>query len=335
MYFCPMCINYLDKAAAIKKMNQWGGEGRAFFFMVDFKAQNSIILEPKEAFKKGILFQIGESWNFEQTEQASGRPAQIKSFPPSFEEYEKSFRLVKNELNFGNSYLTNLTCRTGIETNLSPAEIFMRSKAMYRIFLPDHFVVFSPERFVHIDAQGQIHSHPMKGTIDAALPDAENKILNDRKEMAEHNTIVDLIRNDLSRIAEHVRVKKFRYINHLQTSHKNLLQVSSQISGQLPTNWKSKLGTLLFDLLPAGSISGAPKEKTVEIIEAAEKHPRGFYTGITGYFDGTSFDSGVMIRFIEMEGGKLYYRSGGGITVNSEAAYEYEEMKDKIYVPVY
>ena len=335
MYFCPMCISYLNKTAAIKKMNQWGDRRKAFFFIIDFKAENSIILEPEEAHKNGILFQIGKSSNFQQKEQTSKQPVLIKTFPVAFEEYERSFRLVKNELNFGNSYLTNLTCRTGIETNLSPAEIFMRSKAMYRIFLPGHFVVFSPERFIQIDAGGQIHSHPMKGTIDASIPDAENKILSDRKEMAEHNTIVDLIRNDLSKIAEHVRVKKFRYINHLKTSHKNLLQVSSQISGQLPTEWRSMLGTLLFDLLPAGSISGAPKEKTIEIIEAAEKHARGFYTGITGYFDGNSFDSGVMIRFIEMEGGKLYYRSGGGITVNSEAAYEYEEMKDKIYVPVY
>jgi len=123
----------------------------------------------------------------------------------------------------------------------------------------------------------------MKGTIDATVPDAENVILNDPKETAEHYTIVDLIRNDLSIVAKNVRVKRFRYIDLIRTDTKNLLQVSSEICGDLENGYESALGDIIFSLLPAGSVSGAPKKKTTEIIAAAEGTKRGYYTGIAGY----------------------------------------------------
>jgi para-aminobenzoate synthetase component 1 len=85
--------------------------------------------------------------------------------------------------------------------------------------------------------------------------------------------------------------------------------------------------------LPAGSISGAPKPKTLEIIKKIEDYERGFYTGICGYFDGNALDTGVMIRFIEQEGDQLFFKSGGGITSFSDAKTEYQEMIDKIYLP--
>ena len=85
-------------------------------------------------------------------------------------------------------------------------------------------------------------------------------------------------------------------------------------------------------LLPAGSILGAPKSKTLEIILKAENYDRGFYTGVSGWFDGQNLDSCVMIRFIEKENGKLFFKSGGGITHLSKFADEYTEMQNKIYV---
>ena len=90
-----------------------------------------------------------------------------------------------------------------------------------------------------------------------------------------------------------------------------------------------------FKLLPAGSISGAPKKKTVEIICKAENYKRGFYTGIFGFFDGEKLDSGVMIRYIEEQNGKLIFKSGGGVTTFSDEEKEYNEMIDKVYVPIY
>jgi len=173
----------------------------------------------------------------------------------------------------------------------------------------------------------------MKGTIDASIPDAEKVIMEDQKETAEHYTIVDLIRNDLSMVSKHVRVERFRYIDVIETNEKRLLQVSSEICGNLDDDYKSHLGDILFELLPAGSISGAPKKKTVGIISTVEGSERGYYTGVFGIFDGYNLDSGVMIRFIEYKNGKYYYRSGGGITAFSDPVSEYKEMIDKIYVP--
>lgn len=90
--------------------------------------------------------------------------------------------------------------------------------------------------------------------------------MSDKKEAAEHATIVDLIRNDLSRVAEHVRVDKYRYIDVLHTNKGNILQASSEISGKLPTDYQKHIGNILDAMLPAGSITGAPKDKTMEII---------------------------------------------------------------------
>ena len=174
----------------------------------------------------------------------------------------------------------------------------------------------------------------MKGTIDASVANAQSIILGDTKELAEHVTIVDLIRNDLSVVASNVSVVRFRYIDHLVTNRKHLLQVSSEISGDLNAEFKSNVGSLLMQLLPAGSVSGAPKMKTVEIIHRAENEKRGYYTGVFGIFDGENIDSGVMIRFIERFEGKYYYRSGGGLTTQSDCEAEYKEALNKIYVPV-
>ena len=111
--------------------------------------------------------------------------------------------------------------------------------------------------------------------------------------------------------------------------------MSSEISGKLKPEFQNKIGSILQTLLPAGSILGAPKQKTLEIILNSETYKRGFYTGVCGYFDGTNLDSCVMIRFIENKEGKLYFKSGGGITHLSKLNDEYQEMKNKIYVPVH
>ena len=88
-------------------------------------------------------------------------------------------------------------------------------------------------------------------------------------------------------------------------------------------------------LLPAGSILGAPKPKTLEVTLEAESYNRGFYTGVCGWFDGKNLDSCVMIRFIEQEAEKLYFKSGGGITHMSRLEDEYQEMKNNISVPIH
>ncbi len=260
-------------------------------------------------------------------------PIEFIKFPPTLEDYKKKFEMVCSRLSYGDSYLTNLTVKTEIRSQMSLRDIFFLSHAKYKLLWENNFLVFSPETFIKI-RKGKIYAYPMKGTIDASVPFAREQILADRKEIAEHVTIVDLLRNDLSEVSENVQVTRFRYMEEIRTTNKNLLQVSSEITGDLPLNYEQHLGDIIIKLLPAGSVSGAPKCKTVEIIRQAESEPRGYYTGIVGVFDGYVLDSGVMIRYIECNNGTLYYRSGGGITAQSVLEKEYQEAIDKVYVPV-
>jgi len=240
---------------------------------------------------------------------------------------------VKSQIQLGNSFLVNLTQPTKVRTNFSLLDIYHQSTAKYKLWIKDSLLVLSPETFVQIKGT-VIASFPMKGTIDAGIQGAEDIILNDPKEMAEHATIVDLIRNDLSQVAGEVEVKQYRYIDKIKTNKQDLLQVSSEISGILADNYREHLGNILFTLLPAGSISGAPKAKTLEIIQQAEGYERGFYAGICGLFDGENLDSGVMIRSIEQKSDGSIFKSGGGITAQSDLIKEYEELIQKVYVPV-
>ena len=115
---------------------------------------------------------------------------------------------------------------------------------------------------------------------------------------------------------------------------RDLLQVSSEIAGTLLEGYNARIGEILFTLLPAGSISGAPKQKTIEIINETECCKRGFYTGVCGYYADGVMDCGVMIRFIEKRENGLFYHSGGGITVYSDLEMEYNELIDKVYLPI-
>jgi Anthranilate/para-aminobenzoate synthases component I len=311
-------------------MDEAGKGKKPFLFGVDFEMREGFFL-PDPLKQQDILFNVSGITN------SPGRPGHIPTFhfkimPIPIHAYKKRFQKVTDRLKRGDSYLTNLTIKTGIESSLSLHDIFLYSTAMYKLYIPGRLVCFSPERFVRME-QGRIQTHPMKGTIDARIPDAREMILNDTKETSEHNTIVDLLRNDMSRIATGVRVNRFRYIDELQTNNGAILQVSSEIEGTLPEDYLENLGLLFFELLPAGSVSGAPKRVTLDIIREAEQEPRGFYTGVAGYFDGETLDTFVLIRFIEQKGSDLYFRSGGGITANSICRSEYQEAIQKVYLP--
>ncbi len=319
----------------VSLMNQYGTKGTPFLFIIDFEQVNSLVLPLEKAEEQGIFFEIKGKNNFEENDFLC-LPKNDFFFdktPISFSLYQKAFEIVQKNLQYGNSFLLNLTFPTEIRTNLSFEEIFTRSQAPYKLLFQDKFVLFSPESFVRIQ-NGKISTFPMKGTIDADLPKASAQILANPKEFAEHATIVDLLRNDLSRVAKNVSVKRFRYLDRIQTNQRNLLQVSSEIEGILSANYAQELGNIFAKLLPAGSVSGAPKNKTLEIIREAEGKPRGFYTGIFGYFDGQNLDSAVMIRFIEREKEQLFFRSGGGITAQSRLETEYDELIQKVYLPI-
>lgn len=315
-----------------KKINELSSKAVPFLFAVDFELSEGFLIgEPLG--QQEVLFRTPLASNAQRVNSSRQKTGGLRACPESFSSYREKFGIVTEGLRRGDSFLANLTVKTPVESSLTLKEIFDLSTAPYCLYVPGNFVCFSPERFVHISARGVISTNPMKGTINAALPDAAKIILSDKKETAEHYTIVDLLRNDLGMVADDITVRRFRYIDKIVARQREILQVSSEISGRLDKNYLSGLGDILFKMLPAGSVSGAPKKSTVQIIWRAEKEPRGYYTGVFGYFDGKEFDSAVLIRFIEEKAGKKYFRSGGGITIFSDAESEYNEVMEKIYLP--
>lgn len=323
----------MEKEQAIGRMNSLGSTRRPFLFIIDFDMRCPVVIPLDQLDPNSILFSIKGQKNYTANPSLNEKDIWWEKQPIDFSTYCTAFHKVMHHIRSGNSFLVNLTFPTEVQTHLSLKEIFLLAEAKYKLWFADRFVVFSPETFVQI-THGEIASYPMKGTIDKSVPDAQEKLLRNAKEMAEHVTIVDLIRNDLSVFAHHVNVTKFRYVDEINTIGKTLLQVSSEIKGQLPSHYHEMIGDIIFTMLPAGSVSGAPKPKTVDIIRKAEIYDRGYYTGIFGVFDGNNLDSAVMIRFVEREGHRLIYKSGGGITAHSDVTSEYQEMIDKVYVPV-
>lgn len=312
-------------------MDDWAARNLPFVFLIDFELRKPVAVPLANAAEEGIWFDTPNIRNSDTAPTADH--VLFEKHPVSFEEYHRGYRIVAENIHAGNSFLLNYTCATPVTTNLSLRQIFHSAKAKYRLLFRNEFVCFSPETFIEINGN-EISTHPMKGTIDASLPGAETTLLNDFKEKAEHNTIVDLLRNDLNRIARRVKLDKFRYLDRLETNGKPLLQVSSKISGSLSNNWPNEFSSLLKKLLPAGSVSGAPKTKTVDIIRQAENIPRGYYTGIFGIYKDRTVDAAVLIRYIEKNQWGTFYRSGGGVTCFSEAEKEYQEMIDKVYLPI-
>lgn len=298
------------------------------FFLIDFN-KNIFIEDVKNL--KNIYFSFP---NYKNHNFYSNKKCKIlQKNPISFNKYQKAINKVKKEIRKGNTYLLNLTFPTKIQTNCNLLEIFISSNAPFKLYFKDKFVTFSPERFVKIE-NNKIYTYPMKGTIDASIKNAKTKILNSQKEMAEHVMIVDLLRNDLGIIGKNIKVNKFRYVDKIKAGKKELFQVSSEIEATI-NNWQKNWLNLILKLLPAGSVTGTPKKKSVEIIKKIENYDRKFYTGIFGITDEKRFlDSAVIIRYIEKDKNSFIYKSGGGITIDSNEKSEYEELIKKIYIPI-
>lgn len=307
-------------------LNSLGKKREPFLFIIDFKAQNIIASALCELEANDIEFCIDEEYSLKTHEDFLEK----KTLP--FGEYKKKFDFVIEKIKAGESYLLNLTQPTTVKTSLTLKEIFKCANAHYKLRYRDEFVCFSPEKFIQIK-NSKISTYPMKGTIDASIPNAKESILSNKKEMAEHVMVVDLLRNDLSIIAKNVKVEEFRYITEIEAGEKKLLHVSSHISGDIGEDWHSKIGDILKALLPAGSISGAPKKSTLDIISQVEGYERGFFSGVFGLYDGKTLDSAVMIRFVQKTEDGYIYKSGGGITLDSDAKSEYSELLDKVYLP--
>ncbi|MDD2356531.1 MAG: aminodeoxychorismate synthase component I [Thiovulaceae bacterium] len=310
----------------LDKLGFLASAGEPFLFFTDFQASKFHVYRLDELEENDIEFCFDANFTYKKHDLT------LQKFPISFLNYKEKFDKLIENIKAGNTYLFNLTAPTVLTSKHSFKEIFSAANAPFKLRYKDEFICFSPERFITIE-DNSISTFPMKGTIDASTPNAKEIILADEKEMAEHVMIVDLLRNDLGIVANDVQVEKFRYTEIINAGEKKLLHVSSKIVAKLPDDWRENLSTILQKLLPAGSISGTPKKKTVELIKRIEGYERGYFSGVFGVFDGKNLQSAVMIRFIENQNGQLIYKSGGGITLDSDALNEYNELLDKIYIP--
>ncbi len=323
-----------EKLSARREINRLAAAGQAFMFVISYDLSEIYIIQKSDLFLHEIYFST-PIWEHDPL-GSSEQSISLNIETTNKQGYEENLRKLILDIQNGESYLTNFTTSTLVSCHQSLLEIFQASKALFRLYFAGEFISFSPERFVQIQ-DNKISTYPMKGTIVAKNKEIASSIMDDKKESYEHNTIIDLMRNDLSMHASQVRLDQYRYLSEIRSPAKRIFQVSSSITGELEQNWKSRLGDIIMDMLPAGSISGAPKKRTCELIAQYESHQRNFYTGIAGFFDGQSFDSAVLIRYMEPSTDKntYIYKSGGGITALSTIENEYQECIDKIYVPTF
>lgn len=326
-------MEYLDREPLREAINQLAAADTPFLFLIDFTGEKGLAVELTQLEELGIsCSMMGEEMGVKIEPIQKANP--MESNPIPFSQYQTGFDRVMERIRHGDTYLLNLTYPTHLGRALDMPSIYSVAKARYKFMIDGNFLFYSPESFLQIK-DGMVYSFPMKGTICADEEDARKTLLENKKELYEHYTIVDLIRNDLAIISSDVEVEEFRYVESIQTAKGEILQTSTKIRGKLPADWKSRLGDMLLAVIPAGSVSGAPKARTVQIIEDVELSRRGFYTGVMGVCRHGELDSCVIIRYLEQTAnGDFYYRSGGGITALSNAKEEYNELLTKIYVPI-
>ena len=249
------------------------------------------------------------------------------------DEYCARILEIKERIASGETYQVNFTDRVLFDLPTPPAAIFAalakQQPVAYSAFLnvaDQHILSFSPELFLRID-RGRIVTRPMKGTMARGLDSGEDmqaavRLQNDEKNRSEHVMIVDLLRNDLGRICTtgSIQVDGLFSIEKYET----LLQMTSTVSGAL----RPQIGyyDIFRSLFPSGSVTGAPKIHTMEIIRELERKPRGAYTGAIGFISphGASVFN-VAIRTLALKDGRAQMGVGGGIVADSDPADEYRE----------
>ena len=188
----------------------------------------------------------------------------------------------------------------------------------------------SPETLVKLE-NGVLHTFPLAGTRPRGKTSEEDlrlekELLADEKELAEHNMLVDLGRNDLGKISKFgtVQVEKLHSIERF--SH--VMHIGSVVRGDIRADYDAL--SAIEAVLPAGTLSGAPKIRACELIAELENNKRGIYGGAIGYIDFTgNMDTGIAIRIIYKKNGKVFVRSGAGIVADSVAEKEFEECLNK------
>ena len=257
------------------------------------------------------------------------------------EDYAIAFDAVQEHLRAGNSYEVNLTHRLRVRSELDPAAAYERLRSLnpapYAGFLEHQvdgrpeatgwLLSSSPERYALVTEDRVLEAKPIKGTTARGRTEDEDeaarqRLATDPKYRAENLMIVDLLRNDLSQVCEvgSVDVPTLMDVESYPSVHQLVSTVRGRLRGDVTT-----VGALRA-LFPAGSMTGAPKLRTMEIIEEVEASPRGAYAGAFGWVSGDGrADLGVVIRTLLTAGGDYVVGTGGGITVDSDLAEEHAE----------
>lgn len=267
------------------------------------------------------------------------KPILKSEFKPLFDnsQYGKMVEKAKNYIREGDIFQVVLSNRleAEMEGSLFGAYEVLRklNPSPYMFYFSSDDIEIagaSPETLVKLDDK-TLYTYPLAGTRprgrtpeqDKAL---ENELLNDEKELAEHNMLVDLGRNDLGKISKFGTVRVDKYHQILKFSH--VMHIGSTVKGEIRDD-KSALDAV-DAVLPAGTLSGAPKIRAMEIINELENNKRGIYGGAIGYIDlAGNLDTCIAIRIAFKKNGKVYVRSGAGIVADSIAEKEHQECINK------
>jgi anthranilate synthase component I len=251
---------------------------------------------------------------------------------PDKAEHLRRVEVAKEHIRRGDVFQVVLSQRAERETSVSPLEVY---RALRRInpspylFLLEldgvALVGSSPE--THVKAEGRRASlNPIAGTVARGEGDAD-RLLSSEKDRAEHVMLVDLGRNDLSRVCVPGTVRVERFLEPERFSH--VTHLVSEVAGEL------REGVTPFDVLratfPAGTVSGAPKVRAMQIISELEGYRRGTYAGVVGYhLPGVAFDTCIALRTVRFQDGRAFLQAGGGIVADSVPADEHQECLNKL-----
>ncbi|MDB5385395.1 MAG: trpE [Planctomycetaceae bacterium] len=252
-------------------------------------------------------------------------------------EFEAAVEKCKEYIRAGDIFQVVLSQRLQRETHARPLDIYRAlrvvnpSPFMFFLRTPQvHLIGSSPEIMVRVE-DGETTIRPLAGTRKRGRTEAEDlalehDLLNDPKERAEHVMLVDLARNDVGRVAQYGSVELSDVMKVERYSH--VMHITSNVTGQLSPG-KTSLDALRAGL-PAGTVSGAPKVRAMQIIDELERHRRGPYAGAVGYLDYTgNMDTCIALRTLVMQGQTISAQAGAGIVADSVPASEYQETLNK------
>jgi anthranilate synthase component 1 len=274
--------------------------------------------------------------NLSRTQTATDNGLQFSS-NRTREEFETSVRAGKEHIAAGDIYQVVLSQRLEADVSTDPFTVYRAlrhvnpSPYMYFIRMGGVSVVgSSPEMLVRVEGE-RVQTHPIAGTRPRGRTDEEDmrlaeELKRNEKERAEHVMLVDLGRNDVGRVCEYGSVRVPQFMGLQRFSH--VMHLTSIVEGKLAGD-RDRLDALV-SCFPAGTVSGAPKVRAMQIIRDLEPSGRGLYAGAVGYLDfAGNLDFCIAIRTVIMSKGRAYVQVGAGIVIDSNPTAEYEETRDK------